>query len=55
MDFPFFDGEVAGELEDVDPVTGGSGRKYNVYAEARRLAIERTLGINEEMPNSCGM
>jgi hypothetical protein len=27
---------------------GGRGRKYNVYAEAKRLAIATRLGIREE-------
>ena len=34
---------------------GGKGRKYNVYALARKLAIARRVGIKLDRPKSCGM
>jgi len=37
------------------PLLGGSGRKYSVYAEARKLAIAAMLGRNVERANRRGM
>jgi hypothetical protein len=34
---------------------GASGRKYSVYALARKLAIAARLGMTVEMPMSRGM
>jgi hypothetical protein len=50
VDFPFAEEDGAWDLVEFEWImftrTGGSGRKYSVYALARRLAIAATLPEN---------
>jgi hypothetical protein len=53
--YPPFLSVLSSDVLIILTLTGGSGRKYSVYALARKLAIAAKLGMNAETLASSGM